>query len=118
MVDRSAHLARLVAGEPPRRGARRRAPKRGGQRTQLTVPQPLWDAARTLAEDIGTTPNDVIVRLAGQRLADAERQAELERIASERWEAYLRATPKAEVAPAPELDDLLVAAAALRRDAG
>jgi hypothetical protein len=116
VADRSPHLARLVAGEQPRSGARQRAPKRGGQRTQLTVPQSLWAAAQALAEDIGTTPNDVIVRLAGQRLAEAERQAELERIASERWAEFLRATPETRAERPAELDELLEAAAALRRD--
>jgi hypothetical protein len=116
MATRSQQVARLVEqGEPPV-VARRRAPKRAGHRAQLTVPEPLWAAARELAEEIGTTPNDVIVRLASQQLEAAQRRAELERIATERWHAFRQAAPEADPAETPALEELLDAAAALRVD--
>lgn len=80
------------------------------------MPEPLWAAARELAGEIGTTPNDVIVRLASQQLEAAQRRAELERVATERWQAFRQTAPEADPAEAPELAELLDAAGALRAD--
>lgn len=78
-------------GPPGTTMARReRAPRRAGHRTQLTVPHELWAAASALAAQVGTTPNDVVVRLAATGLEVAERHARAEAIAEERWTAYRR----------------------------
>jgi hypothetical protein len=77
---------------------RRRAPRRVGHRTQLTVPDELWTAAEEMGHDIGTTPNDVVVRLATIGLKWAQRQAEHDAIAEARWSAYRAARRREPVA--------------------
>ena len=47
--------------------------------------------ARALADELGTTPNDAIVRLAEEGIDVMERRRRAERIASERREAVARA---------------------------
>jgi hypothetical protein len=83
------------------RGVRRRAPRRAGRRAQLTVPEQVWSEIVDIAETAGTTPNDVLVRLAAERLEDRRRSIELSRRAEERWRGFLDATPLPGVASAP-----------------
>lgn len=52
------------------------------------MPYELWEAASALAAQVGTTPNDVVVRLAATGLELAQRRARAEAIAEERWTAY------------------------------
>jgi hypothetical protein len=70
---------------------RQRAPQREGQRTTLRVPEPVMRAARALADELGTTPNDAIVRLAEEGIAATDRRRRAERIAIERRDAVVRA---------------------------
>lgn len=69
---------------------RRRAPQRHGQRTTLRVPDTVTRAAKTLAEELGTTVNDAIVRLAEDGIAAGERRRQVERLAHERREVVAR----------------------------
>lgn len=67
--------------------ARTRAPRRAGERRQITVPPGLWASATALAAELGTTPNDALVRLA----ADGGRRWEADRQRRERAAAVLQA---------------------------
>jgi hypothetical protein len=53
---------------------RLRAPRRHGERRQITVPTSLWEAAGRYAAEHGTTPNDALVRLAAEAAARYERE--------------------------------------------
>lgn len=52
-----------MATTPPQ-GTRLRAPKRQGERRQVTVPHDLWQLACAYAEAHGTTTNDALIQLA------------------------------------------------------
>lgn len=95
---------------------RERAPKREGHRTQLTVPTELWDVASQVADEFGTTPNDVVVRFASEGLKLAWRRAELARLADRRWHAYLDATGEPIGVEYPSEEEAVEAARALRRE--
>lgn len=96
---------------------RQRAPKRSGHRAQLTVPDRLWDAAVAIADQAGTTPNDVLVQLAGERLADRRRTLELRRMADARWAAFVAESSALEDdLPALSADELVDLGQALRGD--
>jgi hypothetical protein len=69
---------------------RRRAPRRAGHRTTLTVPHSVLDAAQRLARELGTSPNDAIVRLAEEGAAARERRARIASVARERRAAVER----------------------------
>jgi hypothetical protein len=97
---------------------RRRAPRRTGQRAQLTVPSQVWDEVVRIADVAGTTPNDVLVRLAAERLEDRRRSIELSGRAEERWRKFLEASPAAEESEAPLSEhELIELSRALRDDA-
>lgn len=79
---------------------RRRAPRREGHRTTLTVPHTLLEDAERLADELGTTVNDAIVRLAEEGAAARERRAHIAAVATERraavaGEAHELPTPDA-----------------------
>lgn len=78
-----------IAAVPP--AARNRAPKRRGHRTQLTVPHAQWEEARALAAAAGTTPNDVLVRLAAFALHELRKRREVQAVAEARTAAALGA---------------------------
>lgn len=63
---------------------RRRAPRREGHRTTLTVPHTLVEAAERLADELGTTANDALVRLAEEGVQARERRAHIAFVAAER----------------------------------
>ncbi|WP_354698173.1 hypothetical protein [Paraconexibacter sp. AEG42_29] len=63
---------------------RRRAPRREGHRTTLTVPHALVEAAERLADELGTTANDAIVRLAEEGAEARSRRAHIAAVAAER----------------------------------
>jgi hypothetical protein len=69
---------------------RRRAPQRAGHRTTLKVPDEVLEAARTLAAELGTTPNDAIVRLAEEGASARQRRLEAQRLAQQRRAAVAR----------------------------
>ena len=100
------------------RGGRRRAPRRTGRRAQLTVPEQVWSELVGIADAAGTTPNDVLVRLAAERLEERRRSIELSRRAEERWRGFLDATPApgATVAPLGERE-LIELSGTLRAEA-
>lgn len=52
---------------------RARAPRREGQRRQVTVPAPLWNTLSRYAREHGTTPNDALIQLANAGAAGYER---------------------------------------------
>lgn len=71
--------------------ARERAPRRQGHRTTLTLPRPLLDAADRLANELGTTPNDAVVRLAEEGALARTRRERIAELAAERRAAVERA---------------------------
>jgi hypothetical protein len=70
---------------------RRRAPRRTGHRTTLTVPHSVLDVADRLAQELGTTANDAIVRLAEEGASSRERHDQIAALAAERRAAVERA---------------------------
>ncbi len=98
---------------------RRRAPRRtAGRRAQLTVPEGMWNEVEQLAAQAGTTPNDVLVQLADERLRERRRRSELQARAEQRWRAFRAAIP-APQAPAEPLSEseLVALALAMREEA-
>jgi predicted DNA-binding ribbon-helix-helix protein len=71
---------------------RRRAPRRTGHRAQLTVPEDMWRELTGIARAAGTTANDVLVRLASERLRDRRRAVALRKRADQRWRAFADAS--------------------------
>lgn len=63
--------------KPTQTAPRARAPRREGQRRQLTVPPALWEAAEAFAAEKGTTPNDALIHLAHRGAAQLERERAL-----------------------------------------
>jgi len=70
---------------------RRRAPRRTGHRTTLTLPAPLLEDAGRLARELGTTVNDAIVRLAEEGASARGRREQVAALASERRAAVEQA---------------------------
>lgn len=94
---------------------RRRAPRRTGHRTTLTVPNSVLAAAVRLAQELGTTANDAIVRLAEEGVSSRARREQIAALATERRAAVERAGLSDALAfPSP--DDLHEAMLAGRRD--
>ena len=70
--------------------ARRRAPRREGHRTTLTIPGDLLSEAADLAAELGTTTNDALVRLAEDGTEARRRRQRAQRLADERRAAVAR----------------------------
>ncbi len=70
-------------------GRRQRARRRNGYRTTLRVPTALALTARRYADDLGTTPNDALIRLAERGAAIYEGEREVAALAAERRAAVL-----------------------------
>lgn len=68
---------------------RQRARRRDGTRTTLRVPTALALTARRYADDLGTTPNDALIRLAERGAEIYEGEREVEALAAERRAAVL-----------------------------
>ena len=84
---------------------RRRAPRRAGHRTTLTVPPSVHDAAQQLARELDTTANDALVRLAQEGAAARARRAKLTALATQRQAAIERVPTSATAGstfPSPE----------------
>lgn len=85
-----------MAHSPPETAAparRRRSPQRDGKRTTLRVPAELAATAAEYAEQLGTTPNDALIRLAERGAAIYEGQREVERLSAERTAAVMSVDP-------------------------
>jgi hypothetical protein len=93
---------------------RRRAPRRTGQRTTLTVPHSVLDAADRLAQELGTTTNDAIVRLAEEGASARERHKQIAALAAER-RATVERVGLSDVLAFPSSDELHEAMLAGRR---
>jgi predicted DNA-binding ribbon-helix-helix protein len=94
---------------------RRRAPRRTGHRTTLTVPRTVLDVADRLAQELGTTSNDAIVRLAEEGASSRERHERVAALASERRAAVER-TGLSDALAFPSAEELHEAMLAGRRD--
>ena len=94
---------------------RRRAPHREGQRTTLRVPDTVMHAAQALAQELGTTTNDAIVRLAEEGITANERRWLVEGLARKRREAVARGG-SADATSFPTPDELRTAMLSGRRD--
>lgn len=96
--------------EPPAGRIRQRAPRRtAGRRAQLTVPEGMWSEIEQLAARAGTTPNDVLVQLAAERLHERRRRSELQARAEQRWRAFRDARPAPDAPAQPLSESELVA---------
>ncbi|MCP9488412.1 MAG: hypothetical protein MSC31_00885 [Solirubrobacteraceae bacterium MAG38_C4-C5] len=71
--------------------SKERAPRREGHRTTLRLPFPVFEAAASLAQELGTTPNDAIVRLAEEGAAARTRRDRIATLAARRRSAVERA---------------------------
>lgn len=94
---------------------RRRAPRREGHRTTLTVPHSVLDAAGRLAQELGTSANDALVRLAEEGVSARERQERIAALASHRRAAVERVGLN-DAHAFPSADELHEAMLAGRRD--
>ena len=83
-----------------------------GTRTTLRVPHAVAEAARQLAEEIGTSKNDAIIRLAlaGARVVEGAREVAQKREA--RWEALVGHEAVGD--EFPDADEMRAASFALR----
>jgi len=72
-------------------------------------------AAQALAQELGTTSNDAIVRLAEEGVAASERRRQVERVARERREAVARVS-LADAVSFPTPDELRAAMLSGRRE--
>lgn len=83
-----------------------------GTRTTLRVPHAVAEAARQLAEEIGTSKNDAIIRLAlaGARVVEGAREVAQKREA--RWEALIARDAAGD--GLPDADEMRAASFALR----
>lgn len=79
------------------RNRRKRSPRRDGDRTTLRVPAELAATAREYAEELGTTSNDALIRLAERGARIYEGQREVDRLSAERTAAVFSG-------PAPDPD--------------
>ena len=81
-----------------------RAPRRDGVRTTLRVPAELLAEARIYADDVGTSSNDALIRLAERGARLREREREVERLSSERRAAIAASAsqPAQGELPSPE----------------
>ncbi len=103
--------------ELPAGRVRQRAPRRAaGRRAQLTVPESMWSEIEQLAAQAGTTPNDVLVQLAAERLRERRRHSELRARAEQRWRAFRDASSAPEEAAEPLSESELVALALAMRE--
>lgn len=80
---------------------RERAPRRAGTRTALTVPGPVLAAAQELADELGTTPNDALIRLAEEGALARRRRHEAAALAAERRAAVAGAELGDDAPPLP-----------------
>ncbi len=102
------------AAEP--RASRERAFPTQGPRTTLRVPQHLASTADRLAEEVGTSRNDALVRLAARGAEVYEREARIAGRREERWAAVVGNLSNLDNAEFPSEAEVREAASALRRE--
>jgi len=103
-LDASDDRPERLPPAPPARRVRQRAPRRpAGRRAQIAV-------------DAGTTPNDVLVQLAAERLHERRRRDELQARAERRWRAFREAAPTPGASAEPLSDSELVALSRTMRE--
>jgi predicted DNA-binding ribbon-helix-helix protein len=94
--------------------ARRRAPRRQGHRTTLTLPTSVLQAAERLARELSTTSNDAIVRLAEEGAAARERRGRIAAIAAAR-RAAVEQSDVADALPFPSAAEVREAMLSARK---
>lgn len=78
----------------------------------------MWSEIAQIATRAGTTPNDVLVQLAGEQLREHRRRHELQARAERRWQAFRKASPVPDVSAEPLSESELIALSrAMREDA-
>jgi hypothetical protein len=87
---------------------RQRAPHREGHRTTLRVPDEVMRAASVLAQELGTTQNDALVRLAEEGVALDERRRAVQRLAQVR-RAAVASVDAVDAGAFPTPDEMRVA---------
>lgn len=70
-----------------------RAPRSDGPRTTLRVPVELMTIADRLADELGVSRNDALLRLAARGAKLYEREHQIEEIRDQRWAAVLSEAP-------------------------
>jgi hypothetical protein len=109
-------LLAFIEGSGAGASPRTRAPKRDGHRTQLTVPADQWEETLALADQAGTTPNDMLVRLAHASLAELRRRRDLKAIGESRIAAYHAARSESAGDEWPSYDEYRAAVGRMRAD--
>lgn len=98
------------------RASRERAFPTQGPRTTLRVPEHLVNTADRLAEELGTSRNDALVRLAARGAEAYEREARIARRREDRWAAVLGGRSDLDQAQFPSEAEARRAASALRKE--
>lgn len=99
--------------------ARLRAPRRSDTvKRQVSVPADIWNRLEAAAGPLGTTPNDLFLRLASTGLTRVEQLGRTRAVAEARWAAFEQADAAHAAADAPALtaDELVRAAQAYGDD--
>lgn len=102
--------------EQVRRERRRRGPARSGRRTTLTLPADVVGAAERLADELDTSANDAVVRLARLGVQRQEAIYELEDRVNRRRAALLALSGETDGSQLPDADEARSAMLALRRE--
>lgn len=118
-----ADAAAVTTPRPAPAGVRRRAGRRAdGVKKQVVVPQDLWRRLEQSAARKGTTPNDLLVRLAERAEGDAIREDQVRAAAEVRWGAFSSAqravsdSTRSGEDRMPSADELVEASQDLARD--
>jgi hypothetical protein len=95
--------------------AKRRAPRGNGPRTTLRLPDALAETAARLAEEVGISRNDALLRLAtrGARLYEQEQRIAVRR--AERWAAVVPGAVELDTSDLPSPEQARDAILAARR---
>jgi len=94
----------------------RRGPTRSGRRTTLTLPADVVEAAERLADELDTSTNDAVVRLARLGAQRQEEIYELEHRVNRRRAALRALSGETEGSQLPDADEARSAMLALRRE--
>jgi hypothetical protein len=76
----------------------------------------MWSEVAQIALHAGTTPNDVLVQLAAERLHERRHRDELQARAEQRWRAFREAAPTSGTSTAPLSESELVALSRTMRE--
>jgi hypothetical protein len=97
-------------------GRARRGPARSGRRTTLTLPPDVVEAAERLADELDTSTNDAVVRLARLGAQRQEAIYELEHRVNRRRAALRALSAETDGSQLPDADEARSAMLALRRE--